>query len=189
MRRSEEHQHILALQQGSVNAFRALYDLHFSRVHNYCRALLRVQEDVEEIVSEVFVTLWRRRSTLDESHRSLQPLLFKITKDLAWNHLRKISASRQGQLRYLSAYPMQSSINGEDAILLKEQEQKLEHALKELTPQQEKVFKMRFFQGRDLNQIATQLQISKNTVKVHLAKSKQFIVSALTQFTFLFSFL
>ena len=37
------------------------------------------------------------------------------------------------------------------------------------------MFTLKYLNGKDLSQIAQELGISKNTVKVHLAKSKRFV--------------
>ncbi len=56
----------------------------------------------------------------------------------------------------------------------------IDQAVRELPDQQEKVFTLRYMKGKDLNQISNELEISKNTVKVHLAKSKRTILSYLS---------
>ncbi len=60
-----------------------------------------------------------------------------------------------------------------------EQQELLENAMKRLSPRQEKVFVLRYFHGMNLQEIAHELCISKNTVKVHLAKSKKLVTDSL----------
>lgn len=175
----EEKGHLTAFRQGNVTSFKWLYNLYFGQIYNYCQSFLNNMQEAEEVTSDVFVVLWKKRTSI-YTHHSLRPLLYKITRDLVWNRLKKIAAHREQRAKYLASYSFRRDVHGSEVITYHEQEEVLRSALKRLPPQQEKVFTLRFLQGWDLNQIAEELEISKNTVKVHLAKSKRFVFNCLT---------
>lgn len=175
----EEYRQLVALNSGDTAAFSWLYDKYFAQIYNFCYSLVRIPQDAEDLTSEVFLTIWKKR-TMIRPEVELKPLLFKISRDLTWNHLRRVARDKEHRGRYLTHYALRSYLQGEDVILFREYQNTLKTAISKLTPQQQKVFQLRFFQGWDLNQIAAELQISKNTVKVHLAKSKRFVMSCLT---------
>jgi len=175
----EEKEHLAIFRNGSATSFQWLYNLYFGQVYNYCQSFLNDHQEAEEVTAEVFVVLWKKRASI-YTHHSLRPLLFKITRDLVWNRLKQIASHRERKLKYLASHSFRRSVHGSEVIIYREQEEVLRTALKQLPPQQEKVFTLRFLKGRDLNQIAEELEISKNTVKVHLAKSKRFVVNCLT---------
>jgi RNA polymerase sigma-70 factor (ECF subfamily) len=139
--------------------------------------MTKCPQDAEEITSDVFVRIWQKKAIIDTSV-CLQPLLMKITKDLTWNYLKKLARKKEQHIfieNYLNTVPEVV----EDEVVLSEFEAMIHQALKKLTPQQRKIFSLRYFTGKDLNQISEELQISKNTVKVHLAKSKRMILQYL----------
>ncbi len=176
---SEEYRHLVELRCGNSDSFRWLYDKYFQQVYSFCISLVRIPQDAEELTSEVFLIIWKKRRIIQADHQ-LKPLLFKICKDLTWNHLKRIARDKEHRGRYQTHYALRSYLHGEEVILFREYQNTLKKAIAKLTPQQQKVFQLRFFQGWDLNQIAAELHISKNTVKVHLAKSKRFVMSCLT---------
>ncbi len=181
MNRAEELGHIAALQQGSRESFRWLYDQYFSQIYGFCKSLIPRVEDAEEIAADVFVTIWRRREVL-LTNRSLQPLLFKITRDLAWNHLRRIAVQKSNWADFISAATAKTTETVPE-FFDQESERLLEKAIGFLPPQQERIFRLRFLQGLELSQIAEELRISKNTVKVHLARSKSLVQGRLSEET------
>ena len=180
----EEYRHLAELTKGNTKSFQWLYNAYFEQVYNFCISQVRIPQDAEELTSEVFLTVWKKRQIIKPDH-PLKPLLFKITRDLVWNHLKRIARNREHRGRYMTHYTLRSFLHGEDVVIFREYQKTLQKAIEKLTPQQQKVFQLRFFQGWDLNQIAAELQISKNTVKVHLAKSKRFVMACLTEFAFI----
>lgn len=135
------------------------------------------QQDAEEITSDVFVRFWQKRNSFDHSY-SLLPLLKKVTKDLTWNHLKKVARTKE-QRSFIAGYFNTIVENSSNDLIYREYQEIMKTAMDKLTPQQRQVFSLRYITGKSLNQIAEEMQISKNTVKVHLAKSKRLILHAL----------
>ena len=173
-----ERLNILRLRKGDVNGFRWCYEEYFSTVYHFCLTLTGSEVETEELVSDVFVRIWQKREILNPAY-PLKSLLFKISKDLAWNQLRKRASIQEKEANYLKTYSHPVSASGEDEFLFNEYENILQRAIANLSPQQERIFRLRYLQGHNLAQIAEQLNISKNTVKVHLAKSKNYVLHAL----------
>jgi RNA polymerase sigma-70 factor (ECF subfamily) len=171
----QEKQYLKKLRDGDMQSFAWIFDRHYQNTFNFCLSFTKSAADAEEITADVFVTIWKKKENIDPE-RPIRPLLFKITKDLTWNHLKKISNSQEKKTRFLLDYAEQKVVSAEDEVIYKEYEHNLRTILQKLTPQQQKIFTLKYFKGRDLNQIAEELAISKNTVKSHLAKSKHFVI-------------
>jgi len=166
------------LKKGNVDSFKVMYQRYHKEVYRFCYSFTKSEADAEEITADVFVCIWKKRSVIDPT-LSLQPLLFKITKDLTWNYLKKTARSKRLMAEYLQNY---SEVTEDVAseIVYQEYLDTIDQAVRKLPEQQEKVFTLRYMKGKDLNQISNELAISKNTVKVHLAKSKRTILSYLS---------
>lgn len=166
------------LRLGKLESFEWLYCRYFEKVYYFCLSFTKSPADAEELTSDVFVKIWQKRAGIDPTV-SLKPLLFKITRDLSWNFLKQ-KARKNGLREAFIQYASRPAFyDTEVEIMVNEYYEILDEAIKNLTPQQEKIFSLRFLQGRDLGQIARELKISKNTVKVHLAKSKRFVLDYL----------
>jgi RNA polymerase sigma-70 factor (ECF subfamily) len=170
----ELHTHLESFKIGDSDGFLKIYNRYSAQVYHFCLSLTKCPQDAEEITSDVFVRIWQKKAIIDTSV-CLQPLLMKITRDLTWNYLKKI-ARRKEQHVFLENYLNSAVEVADDAVLFSEYEAIIHQVLTKLTPQQRKIFSLRYITGKDLNQISEELQISKNTVKVHLAQSKRMLL-------------
>jgi len=160
------------LQQGSVTAYDALYNLYFDAVYaNICK-LVRDEAAAEDIMQEVFIRLWEKRGTLRPGH-SVGNWLFVVSYNRSLNYLRGRLRERLG----LQHLPPQALLGGdlEELLLTEQQLYMMEKAIAQLPPQRRKVFQLCRMQGKTYAQAAHELQISRYTVKEHIAKASDFI--------------
>lgn len=157
--------------------FIRIYHQYAPKVFFFAYSMTKSREDAEEITSDVFVRIWQKKEIVDPS-LPLLPLLKKITRDLTWNYLKRV-ARLKDQNFFIERYLNATAEDTADQLIFKEYQEIMNQALNKLTPQQRQVFSLRYITGKDLNQISEELQISKNTVKVHLAKSKRLILLSL----------
>ena len=65
---------------GDRNAFARVYDRHVQSLHRFIYAKVSHREVAEDLVSEVFLDLWRILSQRTEEIKSLRGLLYKIAR-------------------------------------------------------------------------------------------------------------
>ena len=65
---------IIRMKNGDKQAFGVLSELHARRLMAYCLGYIHIVEDAEEILQEVFLSVWRNREDIKNT-RSLRPLL------------------------------------------------------------------------------------------------------------------
>ena len=170
------------LRQGNGRTFEQLFTDKHQQLYNYCQKWVKQPQLAEEVVLDVFMTVWKKRETLDPS-LTLDSLLFKITKDLSFNYLKK-AIREQRLFRQLTAVKVHPSTNPTEARLLFEEYEALaERAIEQLPPQRRIIFAMRRREGLSYEEIAQQLGISKNTVKGQLGKATQFLRNYITTHT------
>ena len=161
---SDECSLINKMKEGNIEAFDALY-WHYQRsVFNNIFNLIREEASSEDVLQEVFITLWEKRESID-ANRSLGGWLFVTSYNRAINLLKK-------KLREKIASDLIADVflqrNSEDT--LKEiRMQELEKAIERLPEQKQKVFYLCKLKGLTYAEAASTLQISKNTVKEHLS--------------------
>jgi RNA polymerase sigma-70 factor (family 1) len=149
---------------GDIVAFNQIYRQYFHPV--YCNALKITREPAaaEDVLQEVFITLWEKRATIDPEG-SLAGWLFIICYHKSVNILRK--KLRESLLYKELLAPEENS--PEEAIKYGTQWKILENALSCLSPQRRRVFELCKLQGKTYEEAARELRISKYTVKEYLS--------------------
>jgi RNA polymerase sigma factor (sigma-70 family) len=84
----DERTLVINLIAGDERAFRAIFDRYRDCLYGYCLKFTKSKEAAEEIVQDVFVKVWETRSNLNPD-LSFKAYLYQITKNLAFNFLKK----------------------------------------------------------------------------------------------------
>lgn len=161
-----------ALKNGDQKSFKWVYAKYFQVIFLYCKKLIGIEVWAEEATSEVFVTLWKKRSII-HTDQSVRPFLYHIAKVKAYDYLRKIANDKRLEEQFLLSHSIFNFKSGERLLIEKEQLEAINKLVETLPPQRKTIFKMRYFEGKDNRTIAEQMEISINTVKVHLVKARQ----------------
>ncbi len=156
------------LRKDDINAFNTLYWKYHAAV--YANALKLIKDPViaEDIVQEVFVTVWGKRHTIDPE-QDLAGWLFVISYHKTIDQLkRKLKEALAHKNINISIEDHSILVN---ADLKEEQLTAIEEAIDQLSPQKRKVFELCKVQGRTYKKAAEELHISKYTVKEYLSEA------------------
>lgn len=179
---SIDAQLIVRLNQGEARAFDQLFASKHQHVYAYCLKIIRSEALAEEVMMDVFVTIWKKQGHIALAG-SLEALLFKITRDLSINQLKKLMRERtlrtEAQRQWV--HPTHNPID--ERVATEEYNRVAHEAINCLPPQRKLIFTMRRQLDMSITEIAQQLGISKNTVKVQLAKASRFLKEYLTTHT------
>lgn len=142
---------------------------------NYIYAIIKNKanhlksEDVEEIISDVFLTLWNNQNKLDKQ-KNLSPYIAGITKNLIKKKFRN-----SNQYENIEDYQEQL-ISFEKIHLYSEIEEKNEIIIEELDKMQQeeqKIFVMFYYEDKKIKEIANILGISESKVKMKLSRTRK----------------
>lgn len=150
----------------------------FSEIYNrYWKKLLTVAinktdgnvEEAEEIVQDIFVSLWKRRDQLELSSNLGNYLAasvkYRVIKNLARKDLRR---------RYESENPhifSTSDNSTQDWLDFEELQSRLEALVAALPERCQLIYRMSRENGYSQKEIAGELSISEKTVEAHLGKA------------------
>lgn len=167
---SIETELLLRLVQNDIKAFDELYWKYQKAVYQNVLKLTKDNALAEDIVQEVFISLWEKRHTIDTS-RSVSGWLFVSSYNRSVNALKKKlhESLTPVQIDQISDEP------GIESRLEDAQINLLEKAIKELPPQKRRVFELCKLQGKTYEEAARQMNISKHTVKEYLSAAVSFI--------------
>lgn len=160
---------ILLWQKGEELAFEMIYKRYSIQLLSIAYRKVGERDIAEDIVQEVFITLFRNKETANNI-TSLFAYLYVTLKN------KILDAYRRDVLQKKYAHHVHTSFEEQDnspyfQIETRDLEKKLESEIEKLPPQCGKVFKLRRQKHLSNKEIATQLGISENTVEQHMRKA------------------
>ena len=165
---------VIRIQTGDVEAFDILYWKYHQAVYANINKLIKDEEAAKDILQEVFVTVWEKRHTIDPD-QAIAGWLFVVSYNKSISYLKRLLKESVLNIELKN----RTEVADEDFNVKEEQLQLLEEALTRLPSQKRKVFELCKLQGKTYEEAASELNISKHTVKEYLseaiAKIKTFI--------------
>lgn len=150
-------------------AFATLFRLCYASLYHFAMQYVHRHEVAEEVVNDVFVNIWKQRTTL-HSVQNLESYLFIAVKNGSLNYLKKYShlhiamdEEKIGKLISLH--------NPEQEMEWKELYFKLQQAIQALPDQCRTVFRLVKEEGFRMKEVADILGISPRTVETQLYRA------------------
>ena len=164
---------LLSLKKGDKIAFKTIFKLYRPKLYYFVFSIAKSDYVTEEILQEVFITVWTKRKTIDVSS-SFNSFVYTIAKNATYNHLRSI-ANRESLKQELWKNLSHIHDQTQNAILLAEYQDIVNDILENIPTQKRSIFVLSKQQGKSNQEIADLLGISPKTVKNHLWKTLQII--------------
>ncbi|PVH24269.1 RNA polymerase sigma factor [Sphingobacterium corticibacter] len=153
------------------SAFREIYDVYWHKVYKYASRILADSELAQDVVQQVFVSLWERRAHLDLNN--VEAYLIRAIKFACLATLRKQQKQRSlDEKDYLWSA---SSHATDEYSLGKDLARHLNKILATLSKDEEYIFRMRFEDGLDNRTIAANLMLSEKTIRNKLCTTLGFV--------------
>ena len=159
------------LKHGDAKAFDSLFNKYSQRLYNFSFKYLKSGEDAEEVVQEVFLYIWEKKEGL-KPDSSFNAYVFTIAYNIIKKHFNKkakADAFKNDQIYTLLKEQDALEKNIDYKFLLK----KVEQIIDALPQRRKEVFLKRKYQGLSLKQIASELNISPNTVENQLSAAQK----------------
>ncbi len=160
---------LLQLTEGNESAFKQIYDRYWLGIYKTVKRYTKSQEVAEDIVQEIFTTLWNNRTNFTEVI-NIEYYLITMAKNLTYKTLRKMAFEKEVRNHWSEEGLRKENVEN-DAVLDQQYAQLIQHAVGLLPSQQKQIFQMAKVEGLSHKDIATQLKISHLTVKTHMAKA------------------
>jgi RNA polymerase sigma-70 factor (family 1) len=167
-----EYELLQQLKAGSEKAFTQLFDHFRGTVYAVAFKFLKSKVLAEETVQDVFLKLWLKRGELD-AVKQLDAYLFVMARNFIFDRIKKMSYETVAQAALLNR---ESSTDDTEYLVRQHQcQQLLLEAIERLPPQQKQVYNFAKADGLSHEMIAEKMQLSKHTVKKHMAMALQAI--------------
>lgn len=174
---SDEKELVLKLKRGDSIAFEQLYDLYKYPLAKNVLRLVKSEDITEEIIQELFITIWRTRKRIDPD-RSFSAYLHTIARNMVMDIFRKsVRDKKLEDLLMSTSTEIYSHI--EEDIYTKETRIQIDAMLDLLPPKRRMVFKLCKLEGRSYKEVSEILNISVATVNDHVKKANSFLKNEL----------
>ncbi|SDM47695.1 RNA polymerase sigma-70 factor, ECF subfamily [Daejeonella rubra] len=157
------------ISEGNEHAFRKIFNHYSDRLYTYAFRITDNEELAEEIVMDAFMKIWCNRVELSMVNR-FDSYLYAIVRNHAFTAIKR-RAHESLIINQLSLTKTEYQDCTEDTIVYNEYQHILSNAVNQLPPQQRLVYSLSRDEGLKYDEIADQLNLSKNTVKAHLKKA------------------
>ncbi|MDO8411407.1 MAG: sigma-70 family RNA polymerase sigma factor [Phenylobacterium sp.] len=149
---------------GDRDALRQLYQATSSKLFGVCLRILSDKDESEDVLQEVYVTIWRRADRFDASRASVMTWISTIARNRAIDRLR----ARGPLARAEQIDEMEIADGAPSATALLESAERagaLQRCLSELDERTEKAIRTAFFEGVTYEALAQRLDTPLGTVK------------------------
>ena len=161
---------MIYLREGNEYAFRFIFDKYYDFLCMVADSYLRDEYISETIVGDIIYNLWEIKDNIDIKY-SLRSYLVRSVKNRCINYLqqeyiqREISINQYEDKAAIEELFFIENKHPLESLLEQELENKINSIINELSPECRAVFKMSRFDGMKYEEIASELNISVNTVK------------------------
>jgi RNA polymerase sigma-70 factor, ECF subfamily len=162
---------IEAVAAGDKGAMRVLYKRYNVFIYRFIKHLIGDCPLIEDIVSDVFLQVWRHAGQF-EGRSKPSTWLLAISRYKALEALRrrdrKDRADRAAIAEFGQANPgceQDPSDNGEDAVLREDAHALMRRCIDELSPEHREIIDLIYYQERTVDEVAQITRKPKNTVK------------------------
>lgn len=144
----------------------------------FALGLLKDKEISRDLVQEVFVKLWEKRSQVDPN-RNFDNYVFTIAYNSVRKYFRNKSIETKAMEHLLKNSP--DFIEGFDAtVIYNELLELASKTIENLPPKRKIVYKLSRQEGMKIKEIASKLNISTRTAENHLAKALKYLKEELS---------
>ena len=163
-----EEELITAIKKDDYVGYNKLFTRYYGRLCQYVYSLLENKEDSEDVVQDLFLSLWHNRKKIEVTE-SVSGYLFKMAKNKALNHIR--SAKNYQNMIENQSY---SDIYYEESLLeFDEFRIALYDCIERLPERSREVFILHRVKRIKQKEISEKLTISVKTIKNQLWISMQ----------------
>lgn len=166
------------VQGGDLSPASEIYDRYSGRIYNFALRFLKNSEAAEDATQEVFVKMIRHASQF-QGDAKLSTWLFSITANWCRDFLRKADNKSKESDDVLVTLPAPADQSPDRNLEQRENEVRIQRALKALTPEQREAILLSRYQGLSYAEIAQISGCSEGAVKTRVFRAMETLKKAL----------
>ena len=150
---------------GDRAALRVVYQDTSAKLFGVCLRILKDRGEAEDVLQEVFVTVWRRAASFDPGRASPITWMVAIARNRAIDRLRASAVSRRMEPIESADAVSDPAPAAVERVELAQQHQRLSRCLEELEARQASAIREAFLDGTTYEELATRMSVPLGTMK------------------------
>lgn len=180
------------VNKGSEQAFAELYKAYYAYLNAVAIYYLQDKEVAQEVVDDVFLNVWEKRENL------IFPIHYYLVRSVqngCLNYIRSqralqtaLDGHRDEVLFFWEEHILSTSTPLED-VELKETEAEIRRVVDNLPVKMRAVFEAYFYDGKSAEEIAEEMNLSVNTIRVQIKNALDKLKQSLKHLLFIIFFI
>lgn len=175
-----------AIRQDDEKAFAELFNRHWRKAHMMAYSKVHNKHVTEEIVQDLFITLWDKRASL--SIQNISSYFYTSIKNKSLNYIESCVVRKKYWEHYKTFAP-QSEESTDNIIEYNELLEAIEQGMEHLPKKTKRIFQLNRLEGRSISEIAKLLNLSEKAIEYHLTISLKQLRLHLKDSTILIAYL
>jgi RNA polymerase sigma-70 factor, ECF subfamily len=174
-----EREIIWRIRQGDLKQFETLFRSSYTSLVKYARTLLKDHDTAEEIVQDLFFSIWQNKEKI-KIESSLNGYLFRSVHNRCLHYIEHLKVVE----RHEKEMAEQSTFTDSPADVLqyKELQARIARTIEKLPERCGQIFCMSRFEGLKYSEIAEKLSVSVKTVEANMGRALKEFRKALAEY-------
>jgi len=156
---------IEAIAKGDKQALQALYRRHNVKVYRFALRFIRDEAAAEDVVSEVFIDVWRQAERF-ERRSQVSTWLLAIARNKALSMLRRRAETALDE--EVAEFIEDPSDDPEVTLQKQERSAVLRSCLEQLSPAHREIIDLVYYHEKSIDEVAEVVGVPANTVKTRM---------------------
>ncbi len=170
---------IQSIARHDKSAMQTLFCRYRLPVYRFALRLTRSQETAEDVVSDVFLQVWRHAGCFEERSR-VSTWLLAIARNLAWSVMRQRATE---ELNPSMLERLEDDAETPEAATAKHQQSAmLAHCLKKLSPAHREVVDLVYYHQKSVSEVSDITGVPQATVKTRMHYARKELAELITRY-------
>jgi RNA polymerase sigma-70 factor (ECF subfamily) len=158
------------IKEGDVKVFETVFRTLYTPLYLYSLSITANAANAEDIVQELFYSLWKNRERLNILY-SLKSYLYKAVRNRSLQFIEQQKTHRRTDEQITACSAEETDINPLSLLEYKELDELLRTCMKKMPERRQHIFRLHRFESRKYAEIAAGLGISVKTVEAEMTKA------------------
>lgn len=158
------------IREGDVKAFEELFRRYYSQLCWYAAGITGQMEVAEELVEELFYTIWKEKEQLKVIY-SLKSYLYGAIRNESLKYFEHLEVRERYRKLVMSGKIEKEEPDPQKQLEYAELESLIDQTLNKLPDRRLQIFKMHRLEGKKYAEIAVSLSLSVKTIEAEMTKA------------------
>jgi RNA polymerase sigma-70 factor (ECF subfamily) len=162
-------------------ALQTVYRLTSAKLFGVCLRILGERSDAEDVMQEVYVTVWNKAANFDATRASPMTWLIAIARNRSIDRLRATRQSRRMQPIETASDVADSAVPADRALETAQDRTRLYACVETLSAHEKAALRGAFFDGSTYDELAARMRVPLGTMKSWIRRAMIKLKSCLEQ--------